>query len=759
MQVVANTDDNIVAKLVNKADQSVTCTSLNNCYSNRLINEISPYLLQHAHNPVNWYTWGDEALEKARDENKPIFLSIGYSSCHWCHVMERESFTDVEIAKLLNDKFIAIKVDRETRPDIDEFYGRAVLSLSGQLGWPISLFLTPETKPFQGGGYYNKADFEKLLIDVTDNWVNNHSIMLNKADDTYESLIIENKTTKKVVDIDSTQAKQAVNNLLLIADDFNGGFGESAKFPREAWLFYLLNHSYYGDYKNEAWAVLQLTLNKMISGGIYDQLGGGFHRYTIDPYWRVPHFEKMLYSQALLIRLYSRSIAIKPDDRFRKIIVQTIEFLIREMSDRHGGFYSSIDAESEGIEGKYYSWSEKEIDTILTAEESKLAKEIYGIDEYGDLDSQDNVIYLSTSIDEYLNNTNTLHNSLRNKLLNLRTKLLEERNQRIKPLTDHKIIMAWNGLTITALTEASVYLDQPEYLALAIKSANFIWNNFQTNDGFKRISYKGVNAEAAQLDDYAYYLQSLVSLYDVSKKKLWLNRAIFIADQMLENFWDTEIGGFYNVAIHQKSSLSTRPKTATDKTLPSANSVVSNMLTRLSVRTGNKEYLEKATDVLSVFSSKINKDPDDYTGLLIAANEIDNGEKDLPIYAANGHIRIDAVINKKSNKYYQLSLELSMDDNWHINSHKPLSNEIIPLKILSGTKNIHLKDIIYPQHDVVNLGLSHRPLAVYQGKVIITSHISNISFTRVAIKLELQACNDKLCLPPEVHLLYPRLDN
>jgi len=759
MQVVANTSDNIVAKVLNKADQSATCKSFNNCYSNSLINEISPYLLQHAHNPVDWYTWGDEALKKAREENKPIFLSIGYSSCHWCHAMERETFTDLEIAELLNDNFIAIKVDRETRPDIDEFYGRAVLSLSGQLGWPISLFLTPETKPFQGGGYYNKTDFEKLLIDVSNNWANNHLIIINKADDTYESLINGNKVANEIVDIDSTLANKAVNNLLSISDDFNGGFGESAKFPREAWLFYLLNHSYYGEYKNEAWAALQLTLNKMISGGIYDQLGGGFHRYTIDPYWRVPHFEKMLYSQALLVSLYSRSIAIRPDERFRKIIVQTINFLLREMSDKHGGFYSSIDAESEGIEGKYYSWSEKEIDTILTAEESKLVKEIYGIDKYGDLDSQENVIYLSTSITEYLNNTNALHNSLRKKLLSLRTRLLEERNKRIKPLTDHKKIMAWNALTITALTEASIYLNQPEYLALAIKSANFIWDNFQTKDGFKRIRYKGVNAEAAQLEDYAYYLQSLVSLYDVSKKKVFLNRAIFVADQMLESFWDTESGGFYNVAKYQQSSLSIRPKISTDKTFPSANSVASNMLTRLSARTGNKEYLEKATDIISAFSSKINEVPHAYTGLLIVSNEIDNGEIDLPIYAANGHIRIDAVITKKSNKYYQLNIELSMEDNWHINSHTPLSNEIIPLKILSDNKDLYLKDIIYPQHEVVNLGLSHRPLAVYQDKIIITSHVSNISFTRSAIKIELQACNDKLCLPPESHVLYPRVLN
>jgi len=763
IDILSNTGSDI--KLSNgeansQHDKNDLCRHSNDCFTNSLINEKSVYLLQHAHNPVNWYAWNKEALEKAKKENKPIFLSIGYAACHWCHVMEKESFSNLDIAQLLNEKFVSIKVDRELRPDIDAFYGNAVMLMGGQLGWPMSVFLTPDSKPFYAGGYYTKADFEVLLQSISENWDRQEKNLISKADDIVASINANASLTGEALKIDVTQRNQAIKNLLSFVDDYNGGFGEGSKFPRESWLFLLLEHSYDGDYKNESWKALQLTLSKMARGGIYDQLGGGFHRYTIDPYWNVPHFEKMLYNQALLIRLYLRSNAIQPNDQYQNLAIQTLEFLINEMQDPQGGFYSSIDAESEHIEGKYYSWSKEEIDTVLTEEESKIAHEIYDIDKYGDIDNQENVLYIATSVNEYLSNHNISFEKLSDQLTNIRNKLLAVRNNRIKPSIDHKIIMAWNGLAITALAEASMHLNAPKYLASAIKSANFIWNNFQTDNAFYRINYMGVSEVAAQLDDYAYYIQALITLYDIDKDNIWLDRAVVLTNKMISIFWDHKNSGFYNVPIDQKAALPIRPKTAFDKTLPSGNSIAAQMLLRLAIRTGNTEYYQKAKGVLAAFSFSIEEVPSAYSGLLVTSHEIENGEKDLPIYAANGHIRIDALIKQNKPNKFELSLELNIDKKWHVNSNSPLDSSLIPLIISSGDKeSIQLNGIVYPAHEIVNLGFSQAPLAIYQGHKLIKAKMIINQDTNPVLKLGLQACNDKICLPPENYTLYPRFIN
>lgn len=758
---LAFSDNSVSIETSNKRanpDKSSLCQDSANCYTNSLINEKSQYLLQHAHNPVNWLTWNDEALEKARKENKPIFLSIGYASCHWCHVMEKESFSDVEIAKLINDNFIPIKVDRELRPDIDQFYGNAVMIFTGQMGWPMSVFLTPDTKPFYGGGYYNKADFETVLISVTDNWKRQSASLIDKANDVVASINASSRAAGDSVKVDDALRQEAIKSLLSFVDDYNGGFGEGSKFPRESWLYLLLDHSYAGPHKKDSWDALKLTLDKMANGGIYDQLGGGFHRYTIDPYWNIPHFEKMLYNQAFLIRLYLKSNAFRANELHENIAIETLEFLINEMQAPNGGFYSSIGAESESIEGKYYSWSEDEIDNVLTVEESKIAREVYGIDKYGDIDNQKNVLYIETSVNEYSKNHKIPHKRLQVTLKNIRNKLLSHRSQRIKPSIDNKIIMAWNGLAITALSESSMYLNNSKYLNIAIKSANLIWNDFQSDRGFYRINYNGVSEVAAQLDDYAYYLQALISLYDTDKNKVWLDRAIVVTNIMLDKFWDEKNSGFYNVPVDQKSGLLIRPKTAFDKTLPSGNAIASQMLMRLAIRTGNTEYRHKAKVILARFSSGVEDVPSAYSSLLVASNELENGEKDLPVYAANGHVRIDSFI-RKHNSEIELSVELSIDDEWHINSNKPLNHSVISLVLSSGDKQIKLQNIIYPTHDVVRLGFSKSLLAIYQGNNMIKSKIIISHDENPVLKIGLQACNDKICLAPEEYTLYPRFIN
>lgn len=752
---VINNNENI--------DKSNLCQDTKNCYTNDLINEKSAYLLQHAHNPVNWSTWNNEALERAKKENKPIFLSIGYASCHWCHVMEKESFSNVEIANLINANFIPIKVDRELRPDIDEFYGNAVMIFSGQIGWPMSVFLTPDTKPFYGGGYYNKEDFSAVLVNVADNWKKQPARLIEKANDIVSSINANTSAVTNTVNIDDALRQQAIKSLLSFVDDYSGGFGEGTKFPREPWLYLLLDHSYAGEHKSDSWNALRLTLDKMADGGIYDQLGGGFHRYAIDPYWHVPHFEKMLYNQALLIRLYLRSNAFHVNEQYKYIAIQTLGFLIDELQAPNGGFYSSMGAESEDIEGKYYSWSEDEVDNILTADESKIAREIYAIDKYGDIDNQKNVLYIASSVKEYAKNNNIPVNQLQLKLIDIRHKLLSKRNKRTKPLIDNKIIMAWNGLTITALSEASMYLNNPRYLKYAIKLANLIWDDFQSDSGFYRINYMGISEVDAQLDDYAYYLQALISLYDVDKNKQWLERAIAVSTMMIDKFWDEKNGGFYNVPINQKAALLIRPKTAFDKTLPSANSIAAQMFIRLAKRTGNDDYQDKAKVILSNFYSALKVVPTAYSGLLVAAHELQNEEKDLPAYAANGHVRIDAYINRinkqQNNSEMMLSVELSIDDKWHINSNKPLDRSLIPLMISSGDEHIRLENIVYPQHNIVTLGFSKSSLAIYKGNNVLKSKITIEYDSNPIVKIGLQSCNDKICLAPEEYTLYPRFIN
>jgi uncharacterized protein len=737
------------------------CRQAKPCHTNRLINQQSPYLLQHAHNPIDWYTWTDEALKKARKENKPIFLSIGYAACYWCHVMEKESFSNKDVAAILNERFISIKVDRETRPDIDEFYGNAVMLMTGQLGWPMTVFLTPDAKPFYGGAYYTKKDLIVLLENVSENWQRQPEVITKKADAIIISIKGISSANNTAQNIGANERSHAVKSLLSIVDDFNGGFGEVNKFPREPWLALLLDSSLKGDYKDEAWNALQLTLRKMAYGGIFDQLGGGFHRYTTDPYWNEPHFEKMLYNQAQLIRVYSKAHSIQAEPLYKRISEKTISFLLSNLQHTAGGFYSSIDAKSDNVEGKYYSWDYAELKSALTEDELEIVVEIYGIGKYGESTNYDSVLYISTPIEDYATQHKISTRQLDDALKSVHKKLLSIRSMRIKPSIDKKIIMGWNGLAITALAEASLYLNNPDYLSSAIKAANFIWDNLRVDDSFYRISYNGHSHEMAQLNDYAFYIEGLISLYDTDRNKLWLDRAVVVTDMMLRLFWDNNNEGFYNVVANQKDPLPVRTKTAFDKAVPSGNAVAAHMLIRLASRTGVSDYREKATQTLAAFSSDIVEVPSAYSRLLIVSDELLSGERDVPIYTTHGHIRIDAMLKTNGSGKTDLLIDMEINDEWHINSSEPLDSKIIPLDVsLLASSSAKISDIKYPRHEIINLAFTQHPIAVYQGEQFISAKLDNFqSAINAAVILKFQACNDKVCLPPEERLIHPRIIN
>lgn len=771
------------------------------CYINRLILESSPYLLQHAHNPVNWFAWGKEALEKAKKENKPIFLSIGYAACHWCHRMEKESFDNPQIAKILNKYFISIKVDRERRPDIDEFYANAVQYFQGQQGWPMTLFLTPDSKPFYGGGYYSFSELSELLTKMQNDWNNKQLEMIQQAQQLLHDLKqgggvlqqgIQGKDSKNQhhSKLDEAIRRRAIKDLLSFTDGYHGGFGESQKFPREPWLFLLLDDSYtYADDKNDSmfndsFTALSTSLDHMARGGIYDQLGGGFHRYSTDPYWKIPHFEKMLYNQALLVRLYLAANNIKPDKQYIRVIEQTLNFVVKEMQSPQGGFYSALDADTEGKEGYYYLWSLDEFTEASAPSDTQFVTNLFDVDVYGEIDSADsspskknrnNILYLSQSLKELAQDYNIPVTIFYQRVDKIRENLLQTRNQRIKPQRDEKIIMGWNGLMISALAEGSRALNNPDYLQSAIKAADFIWNRMQIKYSeptrelsWSRIHFNTQNSKPAQLEDYAYYLQALITLYDMTQNELWLERSEQLVQSMQNHLWDNKEGGFFQSTLDKNAPLPVRAKSAFDKTLPSGNAIAAQMLSRLEQRTGEQKYLDIAKNILSTFVNNVYQTPSAFSSLHITSHELRTGQKQLPVYGGRGKIRIDAYLKeeKELNNNYKLSINIKLKDRWHINAHQPLEKHLIATKFeLLNNSQWQLEKIQYPDHEIVKLGFSDEPLALYQGEIKINAALSKKTNKAIkkgdlfnpVVKLSLQACSDDICLLPEQFVLFPGL--
>ena len=568
---------------------------------NRLINETSPYLLQHAHNPVDWYPWGPEALKRAKAEDKPILLSVGYSACHWCHVMEKESFEDREIATLMNESFVCIKVDREERPDIDSIYMGAVQAMTGSGGWPMTVFLTPDGKPFYGGTYFPPEDrhgmpgFPRVLQTLANTYHQNRSEVLLTTDRLVQQMRSMTSGTHGLDPLTADALYQAYRGIADQFDDKYGGVGLQPKFPQPMTYEFLLRYNLRsGD--SRALEMVELTLDRMAMGGIYDQLGGGFHRYSTDTFWLVPHFEKMLYDNALLVRLYLHAYQVTGKPLYRRIVEETLDYVLREMTDPSGGFYSAQDADSEGVEGKFFVWRPEEVIEVLGKADGELLSKYFGVTRVGNFEGR-SILHVAADADSLMQETALSEEELEGLVQRSRSELLGVREQRVRPARDEKILTAWNGLMLGAIAEAAAVLNRPDYAALAEKNAAFLLEELR-QDGRLLRAYKGGRAKLkGYLEDYAFLVHGLIALHEATFGARWLREAIELGRSMTDLFWDEPSGQFYDTGLDHEE-LVVRPRDIMDNATPSANSMAADVLLRLAVITGDLEHERRAATSL-----------------------------------------------------------------------------------------------------------------------------------------------------------------
>ena len=568
-------------------------------YTNQLINETSPYLLQHAHNPVNWYPWGEEALEKAKKENKPIIISIGYAACHWCHVMEHESFENEDVASLMNDDFICIKIDREERPDIDQIYMNAVQLISGRGGWPLNCITLPDGRPIYGGTYFPPESWMNLLTKV--------STFIKESPEKAEEQASEltygiNNTefitlNKEKADFSTLDLDRIFTHFEKQLDPINGGNKGAPKFPMPVGYEFLLHYQHIME-ESSALDAVMLTLNKMANGGIYDQIGGGFSRYSTDAYWKAPHFEKMLYDNAQLVSLYSSAYKVNKDPLFKTIIKETLEFIKRELTSEEGGFYSSLDADSEGQEGKFYVWNYDEINELIN-NETELIYDYYNIEKSGNWENGQNILFKSESNSSFTKKYQLNEKKWLEKIKNVKSVLLQEREKRIRPALDDKILTSWNALMLKGYVDAYRSLDEIEYLNIAFKNADFIIKHLKTNNYKLYRNFKNGKATINGFaDDYAFTIQAFISLYQATFEEKWLNEADNLLSYAIEHFYDKENGMFYYTSDIDPSLIA-RKMEVSDNVIPSSNSEMAKNLFLIGRYTYNNKYIEMAKKMLN----------------------------------------------------------------------------------------------------------------------------------------------------------------
>jgi uncharacterized protein len=592
---------------------------------NKLINEKSPYLLQHAYNPVDWFPWGQEALDRAKAEDKPVFLSIGYASCHWCHVMEAECFSDQEVANLLNQAFVCIKVDREERPDLDAQYMAVCQAMGRNCGWPLNILMTPRLNPFYAASYIPKHSrpgligMLDLVPQVMQIWKGQRAqLEMVGADIKSRIETMEKRTPQKQLGKEVLQ--DAYDRLTLEFDDKNGGFGTAPKFPRPHNLLFLLR-TYARTGEKNALSMVEKTLTQMRLGGIYDQIGFGFNRYSTDAEWLVPHFEKMLYDQALMVIAYTEAFQATGAKRYALAAKEIINYALRDLASPQRGFYSAQDADTEGEEGKFYLWTMAEVLDTLNPADADLAVHIYGLKQQGNFPdgSGKNILHIAKSLEELAPCKGLTLEELIARVHNIRDALFEARKKRLPPATDDKILTDWNGLMIAALAKAGTVLNEPKYPETAMKTADFILDRMREDGVIYHRYAKGERAVEGFLDDYAFFVFGLIELYEASFEDEYLQAAAALTKTMVTKFWDDKNGGFYQT---QKNGDATMPrmKQLYDGAIPSGNSVALHDLLWLSRLTNEPTYDTMATQMTRAFAQEVEGAPDAYTFFLSALN-------------------------------------------------------------------------------------------------------------------------------------------
>lgn len=596
-------------------------------HKNRLSQETSPYLLQHAHQLVDWYPWRQEALDKAKQEDKPIFLSIGYSACHWCHVMSRECFDNEELARQMNAQFINIKVDREERPEIDAIYMNALIAMNGQGGWPLNLFLTPDQKPYMGGTYFpsvpsnHQPGFGEVLRQAHEQYGTQNEQIQKRSGEIVQKINVRHTPTPSQKNSAQTLINGAVQLLTEKFDESCGGFGAGMKFP-EPMLYSLLLRYWVHSESNDALMMVDKSLTHMAEGGLFDQLGGGFHRYSTDREWRVPHFEKMLCDNALLARLYLESYQATQQEIYQVIPEAVFEYVDKEMTSPEGAFYTSQDADTDGREGVYFTWELKEILDLLGSRHAKVFARVYGMTPAGNFERR-NVLRVSLDMEKTAEEEGIPIFEVGHIVKNGKKALLEARRKRPQPHRDEKILAGWNGLMISALAKGFIVLRKELYLQRARTCADFIWNQLWQDNSLRRVFKDGRARFNGCLEDSAYLLEGLVTLYEASYDPQWLERGQALAESMIDRFWDAEAGGFFMTA-RDHEPLVARLKNAMDDALPSPNAVAALALLRLGRLTGKKSLEEKGEQTVRAFQGELEQRPAALTAMLAALDFLES---------------------------------------------------------------------------------------------------------------------------------------
>ena len=622
--------------------------------ANRLANESSPYLRQHAHNPVDWYPWGAEAFERARREQRPVLLSIGYSACHWCHVMERESFEDPATAALMNEHFVNIKVDREERPDVDHIYMNAVQLLTGHGGWPMTMFLTPDGQPFYGGTYFPPEDrhglpgFPRLLVALAQAWRERPDDVAQSVRDIHARLVQLEVHEPGDALPGAGVVHDAADQLARAYDADHGGIGTAPKFPNSAVFdLFLRVSARTGD---ERYAEMTLhTLRRMAEGGIYDQLGGGFHRYSVDQRWLAPHFEKMLYDNAQLVPLYLAAFQCSGDAVFARIARETLDYVLREMRDPAGGFWSTQDADSEGEEGRFFLWDEREVLDLLGEERGALACRYWGVTAQGNFEGR-NILHVTLSVEQLARLFRRDVVAVQSELAAARATLFATRAQRIAPGLDSKVLTAWNGLMISAFARAGEVFDEPRYRQAAIDAVAFVNRALRQGDRLLSTWKDGVAKLNGYLDDYVFFAAGLLDLFEAVQDRAYLDDAARLIDSALAHFWDGEAGGFFFTSDDHET-LIVRSKPAFDGSIPSGNSVAVMTLLRLAHHLDRDDYRQRAEACLRLFASPMRAQPFGFANLLAAVDFHSDGPLEIAVVGDPAEAETSALLARLRSRY------------------------------------------------------------------------------------------------------------
>jgi len=662
-------------------------------HTNRLIHESSPYLRQHAHNPVDWYPWGEDAFARARHENKHILLSVGYSACHWCHVMERESFENEETARLMNEHFVSVKVDREERPDIDNIYMNAVQMLTGRGGWPMTVFLTPDGKPFYGGTYFPPQErhgmpsFRRVLLAVAQAYRDKPEDVQKTIAQIMSGLDRMESARPAAQPLGENPVMHGAVTLARSYDQTYGGLGQAPKFPNEA-VFELFLRVYCSSGERRYLDMVLHTLRQMARGGIYDQLGGGFHRYSVDERWLVPHFEKMLYDNAQLVPLYLAAYQLSGDRFFADIARDTLSYVCREMRDPAGGFYSAQDADSEGVEGKFFLWDATEVRQILGDEAAEIVCRYWDISEAGNFEGR-NILHATLELEQLARMFHRHVDNLQQLLKNSRAQLFAARERRVKPALDDKMLTAWNGLMISAFAKAEEVFGDGGWGRVAVEAVTFIERHLQRGNRLLSTYRDGVARLNGYLDDYAFFVQALLDVFEMTQDRRYLDRAAVLADVMIAHFWDPQHAGFFFTSDDHET-LIVRSKPAFDGSIPSGNSVAARDLLRLYHYSERPVYIERAEALLRLYAGQMGKQPFGFANMLCAVDFFVRKPREIVLVGRRNAPETEALLQCIRERYIP-NRTLTVID--------PTQGEELP-SLLQGKAQIGGKPTVYVCHDM-----------------------------------------------------------